>query len=407
MKVALYTNEYPPHVYGGAGVHVDFITRELRKLMGVDVKCFGEQKLSENNLEIQGITPCGAFDPENPQHKGLYTVLSRNLAMSAATRNADLVHCHTWYTHWAGFLTKTLQGIPLVLTTHSLEPHRPWKVEQLGTGYNLSCLLEKNAYLAADGIIAVSQDMKRDVIAAYGVNPDVVEVIHNGIDLDFYQPTFDEEFVRSRGIDPKRPIVLFVGRITRQKGIRHLLEAAEFIAPDAQLVLCAGAPDTPEIEAEVTRLFEKLQAERAGVFWIREMLDHSKLRILYSHADVFVCPSLYEPFGIINLEAMACGTPVVASAVGGIPEIIVDGGTGFLVPFDSESKTDFEPRNPLEFQKRLAEKVNLVLQDKPLRESMGVASRRRVEAHFSWRHIAQRTAEFYRIVLARAGKFPA
>ena len=404
MRVALFTNEFPPHIYGGAGVHVDFLSRELKKHIDLEVRCFGDQKLDEEHLSVRGVAPLGDWSGVAPQHKGVFQPLDRDLQMAAGTTGIDLVHCHTWYSHWAGFLTKTLQGVPLVLTTHSLEPHRPWKVEQLGTGYHLSCKLEQNAYRHADGVIAVSNDMKRDVVAAYGVDPEIVEVIHNGIDLDFYKPTFDEGLLRSRGIDPAKPIVLFVGRITRQKGIRHLLQAAEGIAPGAQLVFCAGAPDTPEIEREATELFQKLQANREGVFWIREMLDHKDLRVLYSHASVFVCPSLYEPFGIINLEAMACGTPVVASRVGGIPEIIVDGGTGFLVPFDSESKTNFEPRNPLEFQKKMAERINAVLADEGLRKSMGEASRKRAETHFSWTAIAAQTIAFYRRVLERAGR---
>lgn len=401
MKIALYTNEYPPHIYGGAGIHVDFISRELQKLAEVEISCFGEQSIDEGQLKVQGYQSQSDYASAAPQHRGLFQTLDRNLQIAAHTQKADLVHCHTWYSHWAGFLTKTLQNIPLIVTTHSLEPHRPWKVEQLGTGYYMSCEIERNAYRNADGIIAVSQDMKRDVIDAYGVDPEIVEVIHNGIDLDFYRPTRDEAYLRTLGIDPQKPIILFVGRITKQKGIRHLLQATELIHADAQMIFCAGAPDTPEIEAQVTELFAELQEQRSNVFWIREMLDHKNLRILYTHADLFVCPSLYEPFGIINLEAMACGTPVVASHVGGIPEIIVDGATGFLVPFDSESKTNFEPRNPLEFQKNLAKKINQLLDDPELCRTMGEASRRRVEAHFSWSTIAQQTLQFYHKVLDR------
>jgi len=405
MKIALYTNEYPPHIYGGAGIHVDFISRELSKLAELEISCFGDQSVQEKNLVVQGFFPHEKYSDAHHQHQGLFQTLDRNLQIASRTKGVDLVHCHTWYSHWAGYLTKSLQNIPLILTTHSLEPHRPWKVEQLGTGYYMSCEIERNAYRNADGIIAVSSDMKRDVIKAYDVNPEIVEVIHNGIDLDFYRPTRDDKYVRSLGIDPEKPIVLFVGRITKQKGIRHLLQATRSINPDVQMVFCAGAPDTPEIETEVTALFAELQKERSNIFWIREMLDHKYLRILYTHADLFVCPSLYEPFGIINLEAMACGTPVIASHVGGIPEIVVDGATGFLVPLQSESKTNFEPRNPMEFQNNLAERINQLLLNHELRKSMGEASRRRVEAHFSWSTIAQQTFAFYHKVLDRSRRF--
>jgi starch synthase len=298
-------------------------------------------------------------------------------------------------------MIKNLQQVPLVLTTHSLEPHRPWKVEQLGNGYHLSSWIEKTAYQNAEGIIAVSNDMKKDVIDAYGVDEDKVRVIYNGIDPDFYTPTEDPEYLKSLGIDPSKPFILFVGRVTRQKGISHLLQAAKKINSDAQLVLCAGAPDTPEIEKECTDYLEALKAERDGVIWISEMLSHDKIKILYSMASVFTCPSLYEPFGIINLEAMSCGTPVVGSAVGGIPEIIVEGETGYLVSFDAKSKSNFEPVDAEKFHQDLADKINAILDNPKLGKELGIKARQRVEDVFSWKSIAKQTLEFYEETLAK------
>lgn len=404
MKVSLYSNEFPPHIYGGAGVHIDFISRELSKLCEVEVRCFGEQNQSQANLSVLGVQPHLSPQSHNVPHCGMFKNLSRNLEMSVTTASTDIVHCHTWYSHFAGILTKTLHQVPMILTTHSLEPHRPWKVEQLGNGYHLSCWIERTAYENADGIIAVSNDMKKDVIDAYGVDPDRVRVIHNGIDLNFYQPIYKTDVLESLGIDPFTPFVLFVGRVTRQKGIAQLLSAAKHISPNAQIVLCAGAPDTPEIEKETQDLYQQLCAERDGVIMITEMLKHDILRVLYSHAAVFVCPSLYEPFGIINLEAMACGTPVVASRVGGIPEIIVDGETGYLVDLESVSKANFEPKDPEAFQRGLAEKVNELLADEEKRKAFGLASRKRVEQYFGWEAIAKQTLAFYEETIAKAKK---
>lgn len=402
MKVSLYSNEFPPHVYGGAGVHIDFLSRELQKLCEVDVRCFGEQNIQSPNLNVLGVQPHLSPQSHNVAHSGMFKNLSRNLEMSLSTAHTDVVHCHTWYSHFAGVLTKTLHQVPLILTTHSLEPHRPWKVEQLGNGYHLSCWVERTAYQNADGIIAVSNDMKKDVIEAYGVEEDRVRVIHNGIDLNFYQPIYKTDVLESLGIDPYTPYVLFVGRITRQKGIAQLLAAAKHINSNAQIVLCAGAPDTPEIEKETQALFQDLSAHRDGVILITEMLKHDILRVLYSHAAVFVCPSLYEPFGIINLEAMACGTPVVASRVGGIPEIIVEGETGYLVDLESVSKANFEPKDPDTFQRNLAAKVNILLEDEAKRTAFGAASRKRVEQYFGWEAIAKQTLAFYEETMARA-----
>jgi alpha-maltose-1-phosphate synthase len=396
MKIALYTNEYPPNIYGGAGVHVDFLSQELAKLAQLEVRCFGEQNDQLRNMNVKGVKP-GLNNPNDTtnEHIKMFQHLSRNVEMSQLTMDADIVHCHTWYTHLAGIFTRELLQIPLVLTTHSLETHRPWKAEQLGNGYFLSRWIEHHAYNTCDGVIAVSEQMKTDVVEAYGIAAEKVCVIHNGIDPHFYQPTFDSELLLSLGIQPEVPFILFVGRITRQKGISNLIEAARFINKNCQIVLCAGAPDTPEIAAETELLIAALKKERENVVLISEMLPREKVRVLYSHADVFVCPSLYEPFGIINLEAMSCETPVVGTAVGGIPEIIVDGKTGYLVPLESVSRTNFNPKNPIAFQQMLADKINDLLDNPILAQQMGKAGRQRVLEKFSWVSVAQKTLDFY------------
>lgn len=400
MKIALFTNEFPPNIYGGAGVHIDFLSQELTKLAQVEVRCFGDQQEETESMHVQGITSSltKMVDETNP-HIKMFHNLSKNVEMSQATPDADIIHCHTWYTHLAGIFTRELLQVPLILTTHSLETHRPWKVEQLGNGYFLSRWLENKAYNTADGIIAVSEQMREDVIEAYGVDPKKVTVIHNGIDPEFYQPTFDTELLVSLGIDPNIPFVLFVGRITRQKGISGLIEAAKYFNKNCQIVLCAGAPDTKEIAEETEALIAKLKQEREGVVLISEMLPREKIKVLYSHARVFACPSLYEPFGIINLEAMACETPVVGSRVGGIPEIIVEGETGYLVPLESVSRTDFNPKNPEAFQKALAAKINILLDDEALANQMGKAGRERVLSIFSWESIAKTTFNYYQNVI--------
>ena len=405
MKIALYSNEFPPNIYGGAGVHIDFLSQELSQLAQVEVRCFGTQSEHSGNMQVQGITSSltKMEDPTNA-HLKMFHNLSKNVEMAQATPEADIVHCHTWYTHLAGVFTRELLQVPLILTTHSLETHRPWKVEQLGNGYFLSRWLEQHAYSSADGVIAVSQQMKTDVIEAYGVAPEKVKIIHNGIDPDFYQPTFDEALLTELGIDPQVPFVLFVGRITRQKGISQLIAAAEYFNLDCQIVLCAGAPDTPEIATETEQLIAKLKATRKGVILISEMLPREKMIKLYSHARVFACPSLYEPFGIINLEAMSCETPVVGSAIGGIPEIIIEGETGFLVPLKPISRTDFNPENPIAFQQDFASKINLLLDNEPLARQMGKAGRQRVLTNFSWASIAKTTFEYYQEVIHRFEK---
>ncbi|WP_281323382.1 glycogen synthase [Flavobacterium aestivum] len=405
MKIALYSNEFPPNIYGGAGVHIDFLSQELAKLTQVEVKCFGDQNEDKGSMHIEGINSClnKSDDPEN-EHIKMFHNLSRNVEMAQATPDADIIHCHTWYTHLAGVFSRELLQVPLILTAHSLETHRPWKYEQLGNGYFMSRWLEANAYKTADGVIAVSEQMKKDVIEAYGVDPNKVTVIHNGIDSEFYKPTFDDNILAEYGIDPNIPFVLFVGRITRQKGISLLVEAAQHFNRNCQIVLCAGAPDTDEIAVETAMLINQLKAKRDGVILIAEMLPREKVKVLYSHARVFACPSLYEPFGIINLEAMACGTPVVGSHVGGIPEIVVEGETGFLIPFESFSRTDLNPTDPRSFEKAFAAKVNILLDNEKLATTMGKAGRVRVLKQFNWESIARITFCYYQEVIARFQK---
>ncbi|MFC6877190.1 glycogen synthase [Flavobacterium myungsuense] len=405
MKIALFTNEFPPNIYGGAGVHIDFLSQELAKLGQIEVRCFGDQKVALENMNVVGITSSlTKMEDPNNAHIKMFHNLSKNVEMAQATPDTDIIHCHTWYSHLAGIFTRELLQVPLILTTHSLETHRPWKVEQLGNGYFLSRWIEQSAYKLADGIIAVSEQMKEDVIEAYGVAKEKVTVIHNGIDPEFYKPTFDNSLLEKYGIDPNIPFVLFVGRITRQKGISQLIAAAKHFNKNSQIVLCAGAPDTKEIELETEALIADLRKERDGVILISEMLPREKIKVLYSHARVFACPSLYEPFGIINLEAMACETPVVGSHVGGIPEIIVEGTTGYLVPLQSVSRTDFNPLNPEAFQKDFASKVNLLLDDEALATAMGKAGRIRVLQIFSWESIAKITFNYYQEVISKFKK---
>lgn len=405
MKIIIFTNEFPPNIYGGAGVHVDFLTQELAKLDEVEVHCYGSQFADNGNLHVKGVNnTLLAPAMEDTAREKMFMNLYRDVEMSRTTLNADVVHCHTWYTHLAGIFSREMLQAPLILTTHSLETHRPWKVEQLGNGYFLSRWIERHAYLSADGIIAVSEQMRRDVVEAYGVQPEKVTVIHNGIDPEFYQPTFDDALLREYGIDPEIPFVLFVGRITRQKGISQLIGATRLFNPDCQVVFCAGAPDTKEIAVETEELMARLREDRAGVILISEMLPREKVKVLYSHARVFACPSLYEPFGIINLEAMACETPVVGSHVGGIPEIIVEGKTGYLVPLVSVSRNDFNPADPQAFQQAFADKVNQLLADESLATAMGKAGRQRVLEKFSWASIARTTYHYYQDVIARFEK---
>jgi glycogen synthase len=395
-KVALFTNEYPPHVYGGAGVHVEYLSRELACLVPVEVRCFGEQDVDQPNLRVKGY---GAWSEAkidtDARFGGALDAMYRSMTMAKDNLDASVVHCHTWYVQFGGFVAKKLWGIPFVLTVHSLEPLRPWKVEQLGNAYHLSSWIESNGIHDADAVIAVSQETRNDVLRCFpAVNPDKVKVIHNGIDLQQYRKNPSVDALVKRGVDPEKPFVLFVGRITRQKGIIHLVNAIPMIDPSIQVVLCAGAPDTPEIAKEMADGVAKVSDGRPGVIWIREMLPREDVIQFYSHADVFCCPSVYEPFGIINLEAMACETAVVASAVGGIPEVVVPEETGLLVDLQLKPGT-FEPVDPSKFSADLAAGINRVALDPALREKFGRNGRRRVEDHFSWTAIAQRTLDLY------------
>lgn len=380
------TKEYPPEIYGGAGVHVTELTRYMREIVPVDVHCMGAPR-DEANVYVHGVDE--ALANANPAIK----TLSTGLRMAEAATNVDVVHSHTWYAGLGGHLAARLHGIPHVATAHSLEPDRPWKREQLGGGYDISSWSEKNAMEYADAVIAVSAKMKDAVLAAYPrIDADKVHVVLNGIDTELWQPrpTFDEaedSVLKKLGIDPDRPIVAFVGRITRQKGVEHLVKAARSFDKDVQLVLCAGAPDTPEIAARTEKLVHDLQAERDGIVWVQEMLHKPKIQEILTAADTFVCPSIYEPLGIVNLEAMACGTAVVASDVGGIPEVVVDGTTGNLVHYDEN--------DPEAFERDLAAAVNAMVADRERAKKFGVAGRQRAVDSFSWATIAQQTVNIY------------
>ncbi|MCM8749477.1 glycogen synthase [Thermomicrobiaceae bacterium CFH 74404] len=402
QKVTIFTNEYPPHVYGGAGVHVEYLSRALAQLIQVEVRCFGDQDHQEGNLRVKGYVGWDEVRRNtDPRFIGALDALSRSLAMAKDTIDAEVVHCHTWYTDLAGFWARLLWNVPLVVTIHSLEPLRPWKAEQLGAGYQLSSWMERTGIEHADAVIAVSRSTREDVLRHFAVPPERVHVIHNGIDADEYRKTHAVDALVRYGIDPARPYVLFVGRITRQKGIIHLVNAIPYLDPALQVVLCAGAPDTEEIGREMTERVAAVSSGRPGVIWIQEMLPRREVIQLYSHATVFCCPSVYEPFGIINLEAMACETPVVASNVGGIPEVVVPGETGFLVDLELKPGT-FEPIDQDGFSRALAEAINRIARDPVLRKRMGQAGRRRVEEHFSWAAIARRTLDLYRDVAAAA-----
>ncbi len=395
-RVALLTNEYPPYIYGGAGVHAEYLSRELSRLVPVEVRCFGDQDVKGPNLRVRGYGPwADASKDTDPRFKGALDAMARNLSMAKDNLEADVVHSHTWYVQFAGFLAKKLWAVPFVVTTHSLEPLRPWKVEQLGNAYHLSSWIEFNGITQADAVIAVSQETRNDVLRHFPVDPDKVKVIHNGIDLDEYQHNPAVDALVARGVDPSKPYVLFVGRVTRQKGIIHLVNAIPDIDPSVQVVLLAGAPDTPEIGREMAARVDELSANRPGIIWIQEMLPRDQVIQYYSNATVFCCPSVYEPFGIINLEAMACETAVVASAVGGIPEVVVPEETGILVELELRPGT-FDPVDPATFSRALAEGINKVALDPALRAKFERNGRQRVVDHFSWGAIAERTLDLYR-----------
>ena len=429
MRVGLMTREYPPNVYGGAGVHVEYLSRELAKLIEVEVHCWGTQCSDEGNLHVRGDEPAAEITAgSEAKFKTAVDALALNLAQMKELAEIDLVHTHTWYAAMAGFLAKKLYGIPFVLTTHSLEPLRAWKAEQLGSGYAMSSWMERTAMLDADAIVAVSHGTKADILKAYPeVDAEKVHVIYNGIDLKQYRYTAETEALEKYGVDCCRPYVLFVGRITRQKGVTHLVDAVRYLPPGTQVVLCAGAPDTPEIAAEMREKVEALRRETPGshaldheaphaqvtqdggqafstgdptgsghnVVWIEQMVTKEEAIELYSHCTVFCCPSVYEPFGIINLEAMACGAPVVASAVGGILEVVVEGETGHLVSFQPDAVTGF-PVDSERFAQDLARPIAELLADPERCKRFGEAGRKRVEETFAWEAIAAQTVELYR-----------
>lgn len=401
MKTLFLTNEYPPHIYGGAGVHVEYLSRELAKLMEVDVRCFGDQDSTNENLTVKGygLDTKGWDSPLNL--KSVFGALQRCLDFNTSGIDAQIVHLHTWYAHFGGILAKLNYGLPMVLTVHSLEPLRPWKREQLGHGYDFTVWLENTALHMADAVVAVSEETKTDLLRLFsGLDEKKIHVIHNGIDLDEYHRVQAPEVLKKHGVDPDKPFVLFVGRITRQKGIIHLVRAIQHMDPGFQVVLCAGAPDTPEIKEEMEAAVAAVSQNRPGVVWIQAMLPVQEKIAMYSHASVFCCPSIYEPFGIINLEAMACETAVVATAVGGIKEVVVEGETGFLVPLDQQTESPFEAVHPEKFARDLAAGVNKIMADDDLRNRMAKAGRKRAVDHFSWSSIAKKTYDLYK-TLAR------
>src|SRR4051795_104632 len=384
MRAAILTREFPPDVYGGAGVHVDFLVRELRKLVDVDVHCMGEPR--------EGATAHSEKEERLAGANAALQVLSTDLEMTAGVSSADVVHSHTWYANMAGHWAKLLYDIPHVVTAHSLEPQRPWKAEQLGGGYRISSWAEQTAYEAADAVVAVSNGMRRDILSSYpSLDPDKVQVIYNGIDTEFYRPDPGTEVLERIGVDRSRPYVAFVGRITRQKGVPHLLRAGLAFDPALQIVLLAGAADTPELKAETDAAIADLRAARDGVFVVSEMLPREEVRQVLTGALAFLCPSVYEPLGIVNLEAMACETAVVASGVGGIPEVVLDGETGIIVPYDAQDATGFE--------RGIAEGVNRLAQDPSLAARFGRAGRERAVGAFAWDAIAAQTVELYTSLL--------
>ena len=408
MRVDLLTKEYPPFIYGGAGVHVNELAKVLRPLADVRVHAFGGPREPGTEGADDGVTGY----PEIAELDGANAALRTfgvDLEMAQGTEGTDLVHSHTWYANLAGHLAGLLHGVPHVISAHSLAPLRPWKAEQLGGGYALSSWAEKTAYEAASGIIAVSNGMREDILRCYpAVDPERVKVVHNGIDLEAWKHPQGQEAdaqaaatLKRLGIDPDRPTIVFVGRITRQKGLPHLLRACEQLPADVQVILCAGAPDTPEIKAEVEGLVARLRDKRTGVVWIEEMLPRPELIAVLAASDVFVCPSVYEPLGIVNLEAMAVGLPVVGSATGGIPDVIVDGETGLLVPIEQVQDGTGTPIDPARFEADLAERLTTLVTDTEAAKAMGQAARRRVEEHFAWQAIAQRTMDVYNWVLAQ------
>ena len=394
MRIDLITKEYPPFIYGGAGVHVAELVRVLRSQIDVKVRCFGEVRDETDTFSYRHDA---GFDTANPAVQTLAT----DLNMVEDIAGSDLVHSHTWYANFAGQVAGKLHGIPHLITAHSLEPLRPWKEQQLGGGYRLSSWIERTAYEDATGIIAVSAGMRNDILRAYPqIDPAKVSVVHNGIDLSAFQSASNPELVRSLGINPDARSVVFVGRITQQKGLPYLLKAAKQLPKDVQLVLCAGAPDTPQIQAEVTALVKELQDLRGNVIWVEKHLSRTELISVLSASTVFACPSIYEPLGIVNLEAMACSIPVVATATGGIPEVVAHGETGLLVPIEQVADGSGRPLDEAKFVADFAGALNEMLENPKLAE-FGAAGRRRAEQHFSWESIAEQTLGVYREAIAK------
>ena len=394
MRVDLLTKEYPPEIYGGAGVHVTELVKALRTSLEVQVRCFGSPRSEQDvtNYEVPA---------ELSTANSVLQTIGVDLLMANDAAGADVVHSHTWYANEAGRVAQLLHGIPHVITAHSLEPLRPWKAEQLGGGYRVSSQIEKSAYESADAVIAVSAGMRLDILRSYPhIDPAKVHVVHNGIDVDAWAPTANPELLERWGIDSSRPSVVFVGRITRQKGLPYLLEATERLPSEVQLILCAGAPDTPEIKAEVEHKVAQLQAQRDGVIWITDHLPRHELAAILSAGTTFVCPSIYEPLGIVNLEAMACGIPVVGTATGGIPEVVEDGVTGWLVPIEQVQDGTGTPVNPEIFVSDLAQALREAVSDSARAQQMGVAARERARVHFDWMAIAEQTRAIYNLVTA-------
>lgn len=395
MKALFLTNEFPPYIYGGAGVHVEYLTRELSQLCQVEVRCFGDQEIPAGNLIVHGeLADASAYTAPKPLHS-VFSSLQRCLRFNTRNIDADVVHLHTWYSHFGGILAKLNYGIPMVLTVHSLEPLRPWKREQLAGGYDFSLWVEKTAIEMADAVVAVSHDTKRDILRHFDVAEDKLHVIPNGIDTSEYKPVAAPQLLQPLGIPLDQPYVLFVGRITRQKGIIHLVNAIRHLEPGFRVVLMAGAPDTPEIAAEMKAAVEEARRHREGIIWIEKMVDTPTKIAAYTHASLFCCPSIYEPFGITNLEAMACDTPVVASAVGGMKEVIVHNQTGLLVPVEQHRESPFEPLDPEQFSFDLAQAINELMADYPRRCAMAEAGRRRAVEEFSWASVARKVLELY------------
>jgi starch synthase len=407
LRITLLTNEFPPHIYGGAGVHVEYLSKELAAIEErrhiINIFCFGEQNENYRNKIVKGMHLDFDFPSRDYHQRKLLDPLLRNILMTGSAVEPDIVHCHTWYTLLAGCLIKHIYNIPMVITSHSLEPHRPWKTEQLGSSYRASTWLEKIAYQSADGIISVSRSMKRAVHDTYQVPDKKIRMIPNGIDINQYKPTFDPSILNLYNINPDKPFILFVGRITRQKGIIHFIKAIKYILPGIQVVICADAPDTEEIAKEMKdKLKEARKKTQNKIIWIKKFVPRKHVIALYSHASVFVCPSIYEPFGIINLESMSCKTPVIASDVGGIPEVVVHGDTGFLVHFERADTDNYEPRYPERFSKDIAAAVNDLFRSPEKMQLMSKNARKRVEQYFSWEKVAEQTLAFYKELISRS-----